>query len=324
MMPRVEMPTSDADLKIGMIGLDTSHAVLFTRLLNDACAPDHVKGAVVTAAFPCGSADMPEKSWNRVEGFSAKVTQFGTKLRTSIEEVVSECDAIMIENVDGRKHLEIARKVLPFGKPVFIDKPLAASLEDGREIVRLARVHGAPLFSASALRYSRPVIEALQHCTGRAREIVAFCPCETEPHHPDLAWYGVHGVEMLYALLGPGCQSVTRVHLRDTDIVVGRWSGERYGILQGRRAGPPHFALKAFFADHVQDAEIAVDYAPLVQQIIAFFRAGVAPVSGAEMLEVLAFMDAADASKKMGGQSISLQPFVGGIDETPLILNSPK
>lgn len=301
---------SSDDLRIGMIGLDTSHTAAFARLLNDPAAPGHVPGAVVTAAFRSGSADMPEKSLGRIAGFATELAErYGVELCDTVDEVLARCDAVMIENVDGRKHLEMARAVFSAGKPVFIDKPLAGSLAEGREIVRLARVHGVPVFSASALRFA-PAITGLPPVRrGTARGAVAFSPCEIEPHHPDLFWYGIHGVEMLYALLGPGCESVVRVHAPDGDVVTGRWRDGRLGVFYGHRRVPPHFGFKALLADGAVGGDFQAEYAPLLREVVSFFRTRHAPVSPEEMIEVLAFMEAADESKRCGGVPVILAAF---------------
>lgn len=296
-----------ADLRIGMIGLDTSHTVAFAQLLNDPAAPEHVPGAVITSAFRSGSADMPEKSLGRIAGFASALSDgYGVELCETIDEVLARSDAIMIENVDGRKHLEIARAVVPAGKPVFVDKPLGGTVAEGREIIRLAEAHGVPLFSASALRFAPSITRLSPDRRGAVRAAAAFSPCETEPHHPDLFWYGIHGVEMLYALLGAGCESVTRVHAPDGDVVTGRWHDGRLGVFHGHRGGPAHFACKAFMPDGVEGADLSIDYRPLIREIVAFFRTGRAPVSPKEMIEVLAFMEAADESKRRGGVPVSL------------------
>jgi predicted dehydrogenase len=322
---------SPAPLKIGIIGLDTSHVVQFTRLLNDHAAPDHVPGAVVVAAFKSGSADMPEKSLARIEGFAAELSEkYGVTLCDTIDDVLAQVDAVMIENVDGRKHLEIARAVFPSGKPVFIDKPLAGSLADGMEIMRLADTYHVPCFSASALRFAVAVkkITLAQKTTLRAA--MTFSPCEFEPHHPDLFWYGIHGVEMLYAILGAGCESVSRVHAPDGDVVTGRWHDGRLGIFFGYRNANSDYGFKVVGSEGVVSEDFKADYVPLVLEIVRFFRTKHAPVSSEETLEVLAFMEAADESRRLGGAAIpmaSMRPTKKNGRETPpspILTGPPK
>ncbi|PTX91061.1 Gfo/Idh/MocA family oxidoreductase [Opitutus sp. ER46] len=302
-MPPLAAP---APLRVGLIGLDTSHVVEFTRLLNDAAHPEHVPGAHVVAAVHSGSPDMPEKSWARIPGFAHTLaTAFGVQLCGAIADLLPLVDAVMIENVDGRKHLEVARAVLPAGKPVFIDKPLAASLADGAEIIRLARDNQVPCFSASTLRYA-PEVTAL--ATPDVRTVLGITPCDYEPHHPDLFWYGVHGVETLYAVLGAGCESVSRTHTADTDVVTGRWSDGRIGLFCGHRGTSAGHGCQVLRPSGWSGGPVVPRYAPLVREIVRFFQSGVSPVGADEMLEVLAFMSAAEESQRRGGAAVAIAP----------------
>ena len=296
-----------ADLRVGMIGLDTSHTVAFAKLLNDPKAPGHIPGAVITGAFRSGSPDIPVHSMNRVEGYATELaTKYGVKLYNSIEELLANCDVVMIENVDGRKHLEIARIVFPTGKPVFIDKPLAGTLAQGLELVQLAEKHRVPFFSASALRFAEEVTKLSPEKRASIRAAMAHSPCEYEPHHPDLFWYGIHGVETLYALLGAGCESVSRVQSPTGDVVTGRWSDGRLGTFYGYRQAKAGYGYKAFFAEGLINEDFNANYAPMLKEIVTFFQTKKPPVSTREMIEVLAFMEAADESKRRNGATVSI------------------
>jgi len=296
-----------ADLRIGIIGLDTSHVVAFTKLLNDPSIPGHIPGARIVAAFKSGSEDMPEKSFNRIEPYAAELSgKYGVKICDSIDEVVSQVDAIMIENVDGRKHLEIARVVFPSGKPVFIDKPYAGTLGQGIEIMRLARTHGVPCFSASSLRFATAVQQLTPEQKKEMRAVMTFSPCEIEPHHPDLFWYGIHGVEMLYEIVGTGCESVSRMHTPKGDMVTGRWADGRLGIFFGYREAKADYGYKVIGEKGVINEDFKADYVQLVREIVTFFQTRRAPVSLEESVEVLAFMEAADESKRRGGAPVSI------------------
>ena len=135
---------------------------------------------------------------------------------------------------------------------------------------------------------------------------MTFSPCEIEPHHPDLFWYGVHGVEMLYALLGGGCESVSRVHTADGDLVAGRWTDGRLGMFYGHRGTTANYGYKAVLAGGVASEDFKADYVPLLREVVTFFQTRRAPVAVSEMIEVLAFMEAADESKRRGGAPVSL------------------
>lgn len=307
-IPMAAASVSAADLRVGMIGLDTSHTVAFAKVLNDPKSPDYVPGAVVTAAYRSGSPDMPEKSMGRVEGYAKDLSEkYNVKLYDSIEELLKNVDVVMIENVDGRKHLEIAKIVFPTGKPVFIDKPLAGTLKDGIEIVRLAKQHNVPFFSASSLRYSGNIVAFAAEKGKSVQSLVAHSPCELEPHHPDLFWYGVHGVETLYAVLGKGCKTVARVSAPNTEVVTGVWEDGRTGTFLGYRQAKAGYGYKAILTEGgAVNEEIKANYVPMLRVIVDFFKTRKPPVSNDEMIEVLAFMEAADESKRQGGKPVAI------------------
>jgi len=300
-------PSHGADLRIGMIGLDTSHVTAFAKLLNDPQAPNHVPGGKVVAAFKGGSPDL-ESSWSRVEGYTKELQQtYGVNIVESIPALCQEVDAVMLESVDGRPHLEQARPVLQARKPLFIDKPVAGSLRDAIEIYRLARRLGVPCFSSSSLRYFPGLIQLKQLDVGEVRGAISTGPAHLEPHHPDLFWYGVHPVEALYAALGPGCESLVRTATPHTDVVTGRWSGGRVGTLVGIRDAAAPYRVTIFGTKAVVDQKPGGDYAPLIWEVIKFFRTGVAPVTPEETVEIFAFMEAADESKRRGGQPVKIE-----------------
>jgi predicted dehydrogenase len=296
-----------AELRIGMIGLDTSHATAFTKLLNDAADPNHVPGGKVVAAFKGGSPDI-ESSWSRVEGYTKELQEkYGVKIVDSIEALCAEVDVVMLESVDGRPHLEQAKPVFKAGKPIFIDKPMAGSLRHAIEICRLAKAHKAPCFSSSSLRYYPGLVELKNTDAGKVRGAISTGPAPYEPHHPDLFWYGIHAAEALYAVLGPGCESVARTTTPDSDVVTGVWKDGKFGTVVGLRNGAAPYRVTLFGAKAVVDQKPGGDYAPLIREVMKFFQTGVAPVSLDETLELFAFMEAADESKRLGGGPVRIQ-----------------
>lgn len=298
---------SAADLRIGIIGLDTSHVVAFTQLLNHPADKNHVPGGQVTVAFKSASADIPS-SIGRVEEYTRRLqTEFGVKLADSIPALCDQVDAVLLESVDGRPHLEQARPVIQAHKPVFIDKPVAGTLRDAIGIYRLAKASQVPVFTASAYRFYESLQELKQADVGRIRGAVSYGPSELEPHHPDFFWYGIHPAEALFTVLGAGCESVARVSTADTDVVSGQWSEGRTGVLYGLRNGAaPHKVIVFGTKTVAEQKPGGDDYAPLVRAIVKFFQTGVAPVRPEETLELYAFMEAADESKRQGGAPVKI------------------
>lgn len=295
------------DLKLGLVGCDTSHATAFTALLNDEKHPKHVAGARVVAAVKTFSADVPSSA-SRVDGYEKELKEkWGVHFVLTVEELCTQVDAVLIESVDGRPHLEQVRPVLAAKKPVFIDKPIAGSLKDAVEIVRLAKAAGVPCFSASAYRYYDSMVELKKADIGNLRGAVSYGPGPKEEHHPDLYWYGIHPSEALFVVLGRGCESVTRTSAEDADVVTGLWSGGRTGVLVALRTkATPHQVT--LFGDKAvaQQKSGGDDYAPLVAEIVKCFQTNVAPVPLEETLELFAFMEAADESKRRGGVPVKI------------------
>ena len=300
----LRLHTQAEDLKLGIIGLDTSHCTAFTEVINDAANKEHVPGAKVTAAFKGGSPDIPS-SIGRVEEYTAVLRdKFGVKICDSIEEVCRQVDAVMIESVDGRPHLAQAKIVIAAGKPLYIDKPLGGTLKDALEIIDLAEKAGVPLFTSSSLRFAKTTLAVRGGSIGKVLSAETTSPAHLEATHPDLYWYGVHGCESLFTVMGTGCESVERRTTADGKIeVVGQWKGGRQGIFrESNTYGGTAVGEKG-------EAPIGAfdGYAPLVVEIVKFFQTKKSPVDIAETKELFAFMEAADESKRQGGKPVMLK-----------------
>ena len=295
-------------LRAGIIGLDTSHVVAFTQLLNAPDAKPELAGVRIVAAYPGGSPDIPS-SRDRVAGYTKQLHEkFGVEIVPSIDALLERVDVVFLESVDGRPHLEQARPVFKAKKPVFIDKPVSGTLADAIAIYNLARESGTPCFSSSSLRYS-PGIVALKR-EGKIGDVIGcdtYGPCSLEEHHPDLFWYGVHGVESLYTIMGTGCESVSRIHTEDTDMAVGVWKGGRVGSFRGLRKGPYKYGGTAFGMKGNAQLGDYGGYEPLVVEIVKFFQTGKPPVAAEETVEIFAFMEAADESKRQGGKPVTIE-----------------
>ena len=297
-------------IRIGLIGLDTSHVIAFTSLLNEDNNPSHVPGAIVTAAYKGGSPDIPS-SINRISGFTETLTEkYGVRLYGNIADMCNEVDAILLTSLDGRTHLEQVKPVLAAGKPVFIDKPLAGSLKDAVKIFQLAKKSGVPCFSSSSLRWHKGVIEVANADAGEIRSAISYGPASSEPHHPSLFWYGIHATESLFTVMGPGCQSVTATENKNTIVVTGKWNNDRIGTLHGIRNGKTAFKVTAFGTKAIVEQKSGGNYAPMLREIVKFFQTGKPPVSADITLEIYAFMEAADESIRRGGAPISLPEYL--------------
>lgn len=290
-------------LTIGMIGLDTSHAVAFTKLLNNETELDHVGGGTVTYAYPGGSPGF-ELSMSRLDGFTKQLeTDYGVKMVDSLKEVAELSDAILLESVDGRQHLEQFREIVSYKKPVFIDKPFALTTADADEMIVLANTYGTPLMSSSALRFSAGVHSVLaDKSKGKVIGADCFGPMETLTEPPGLFWYGIHAVEMLFTILGEGSEDVSVVKTEDYDLVTAKWKDGRFGTVRGNRKGNAEFGALIHFEKGTEYVAVKHDdkpfYASLLEEVMVFFKEGKTRVPLSETREVIRFIEAANESRE--------------------------
>ncbi|WP_247237336.1 Gfo/Idh/MocA family protein [Telluribacter sp. SYSU D00476] len=289
--------------RVGIIGLDTSHSMAFTKLLNAPEAGPELAGYKVVAAYPQGSRDI-ESSVKRIPGYTEDIKKLGVEIVGSIKELLDKVDVVLLETNDGRLHLEQALPVLKAGKRMFIDKPVAASLSDAVAIYEASKKHKVPVFSASSLRY----IKGLENVNkGEVVGADTFSPAVLEKTHPDLFWYGIHGVETLYTVMGTGCKEVKRIHTPDTDIVVGIWKDGRVGTFRGTRTGKHDYGGTVYTTKGNVTLGPYNGYQPLLLDIVKYFETGAVPVTPEETIEIFAFMEAADESKRQNGATVSLE-----------------
>jgi len=297
-------------LKLGLIGLDTSHVEALASAFNDPASPHAIPGARIEVAFPGGSPDFP-LSIDRMPGYTEKLrNQYGVKMLASPCAVAEAVDAVVLTSVDGRVHLQQFAEIASLRRPTFLDKPFAITVADARAIAALSRRHDTPLFSSSNLRFADGLRAALEDNSGGAIFGADFCgPMALQPTQPGLFWYGIHTVEMVYAALGAGCESVRVTSSPDHDVVIGRWRDGRIGVARGNRAGNGIFAgtIHRKTAHQWVDGSLGIPpHHRLAQAIYGFFRGAPAPVGLDETVEIIRFIEAANESRANGGREVSL------------------
>ncbi len=291
------------DLRAGIIGTDTSHVPAFTATFQS-----HPEWRIkVVAAFKGGSPDLPTSA-NRLEGFARTIREkHGVEIVDTIAALLAKVDVVLLESVDGRPHLAQVAPVLKAGKRVFIDKPLAASLDDVHKIVQLSRQTGTPFFSTSSARFHNdiPRLRA-DPGVGKVTRVQSTYTLNKLEHHPDLYYYGIHGVEALYAVMGTGCVSVSRKIEGDADITTGKWKDGRVGVFHGLlKAGEKAPLIRIWGERGTIESAGPEGYDGLVRAIAEFFQTGRPPFDPAETIEVFEFMTAAQLSKERGGAEVS-------------------
>lgn len=291
-------------IRIGIVDFDTSHVVEFTKRFNHISISEDqwIDGAKVVVGCPGTSAILAKE---RVDEYARIMSQdFGVKLVARPEEMLGQIEAVMIESVDGSAHLERARPFLEAGIPTFIDKPFACSISDANELARLAEKHKAPLFSSSSLRYALEVtaLKEKESETGKVVGAEAYSPASTHPRNPGLFHYGIHAVETLYAVMGPGCEKLWCMSTEGTDVVTGIWKDSRIGVVRGTRQGAGGLGFIAFCERSIQYHSIDARfiYWELLKRVVEMFQTGTPPLEISETLEIVAFIEAAMKASKSG------------------------
>ncbi len=295
-------------IKVGLVGLDTSHCTAFTRLLHDAEAEFHVPGARIIAAVPGGS-DRFSLSRDRVKGFTAELEQeYQVTLYDDIGALAQDVDALMLESVDGRQHPG-QFKQMAIGKPVFIDKPFAVSAKAAREMIELSQDTHTPIMSCSSLRYAAGIAD-LMRPDEKIVSCEAFGPAPILEDYPGLFWYGIHSAEILYTFMGRGCQKVRCIAYEDVDVVIGEWADGRLGMIKGTRFEKNAYGCVVHTGTGATCGIARSSppyYAALLEKVVEFFRTGVSPVDVQETLEIVSFLEAADRSWELGGGVVQLE-----------------
>ena len=295
------------ELKIGMVGLDTSHCEAFAKILHDESYEYHLPGARIVGVYPGGSAQFT-KSRERVQGFTDTLQKgYGATRYDDLATLAAAVDAIFLESVDGRQHAEQFAQ-LAVGKPIFIDKPLTTSTADARALIAKAQATGTPVMSCSSLRYASGIAD-LVGAEEKVLTAEAFGPAVLLDDFPGLFWYGIHSAEVLNLLMGTGCQQVQCVERAEQDMVIGDWGDGRVGILRGTRAGAGQFGC-VVHTDKTVKASIAQATPPyyylMLQAVLPFFHSGHSPIALADTYEIVAFLEAAEQSRAHGGTPVAL------------------
>ena len=298
-------------IRLGVVDCDGIHAVAFTQRLNhvDDVGSDHwVNGARVVVACPGISVAEPEN----VERNSKQLRAYGVPLVDQPSDLIGLVDAVLITSHDGTVHLERSLPFLEASLPLFIDKPFTCSVGQARQLLETAERRKVLLWSASSLRFA-PEVQDLQ---ARSEEIgslagaATYGPAHRHSRNPGLFHYGVHAVELLFQLLGTGCSTVRMVSSEDTDVAIGQWSDGRTGTVRGTRSGAHAFGLTAFGEEKTVGTRIAGTdrylYRELLKRVVAAFQTGRAPLSPAELLEPVAFQEAALQSAQQDGAAVPL------------------
>lgn len=294
-----------SELKIGLIGLDTSHVEGFSKFLHEKDHPFYIPDGKIVVAYPGGSSDF-ELSYSRVDKYTKLLREvYDVKIEDSLQKVADASDAIMITSVDGRVHLEQFMAIVKYKKPIFIDKPFTLDTTSAQKIQEEAKKYGTPVMSCSPLRYDESLVNALED---DSQDVIigadCYGPMELQATQPGLFWYGIHSVEMLYKILGKGCQKVTSYTNENHDFVVGEWEDGRIGTVRGNREGNRSFGSTIHRQKGTQFTNSTLSdvsfHARQNKHIIDFMKTGNADFDSEETLEIIRFIESANESRQSG------------------------
>lgn len=262
--------------------------------------PDSVRipGARVTHIWTDDPADAPKVA---AAGLIDNVV-------TRPEDVIGQVDAVVIATDDGTDHVRRARPFVEAGLPVFVDKPMAVSLDELRQFVQWHRA-GRILLSTSGMRYA-PEMRADFSALGDLRWITSFT-CKTWER------YGIHALEAVEPLVGPGFLTVTTQGGENGDVVhLTHRSGVRVTL------GALHDAYGSFGAVHLYGTkgELALKltdtYHAFRGQLVAWIdmlRTGRRPLPFEETVELMAVIIAGIRSREQGGRTIAIADILAEI-----------
>ncbi|MEM8781946.1 MAG: Gfo/Idh/MocA family oxidoreductase [Planctomycetota bacterium] len=291
-------------LRLGIVGLDSSHVPEFTRRIH-ALRDAGDTSCTVTQLWTDGDHHMPPEE---VAKWREDILGMGVREAGTLNALLDDVDGVLVLAVNGAQHEALAAEALKRGLPTYIDKPLANDLESARRILAAARSGNARCYSASSLRFATELDRVPRYTLGDLVAIDAVGPGELNDAMPRLLFYGVHTVEMVDALWGPGVTHVRADQGDDRDTMQLRYADGRYAHLRLERKGGYDFAATLHGTQGVH--HFKVDFAPvygrLVQGMVRFFEGGDAPADLRDIVENLAVIESAHRSLERGGAWIDV------------------
>ncbi len=286
-------------IKAAIIGLDTSHSIQFTqRAQAPDCEPEKkVDGIEIIS---CMRFETPFQDKKGLDERTRQLEEWGVKVYEDFESTVEGADALLLEINDPTLHLEYFKKAVELGKPIFLDKPLAENIENGREIVKIAHENNARVFSASSLRFVKEVEKAAEKIKDMQCASV-FGPLGMALAGESVTWYGVHTFEMLQRLMGNGAEKISVVKDEKGIVAVVGYSDGRRGVVELAEGAYVYGgSVRSNEDKEVFIADMEFAYKGLLDRIVAFFNGADAPVELYETLEIMNMLDTTVKAMKTG------------------------
>ncbi|MRG60251.1 gfo/Idh/MocA family oxidoreductase [Agromyces sp. CFH 90414] len=289
--------TDAAPVRFGLIGVDSSHSVQFTTMLGDG-RTGRVAGGTVVAAWKAPTVEDFPPSRDRNDWLAAELEALGMPLLDSPGAVAEASDALLIVASDVRTHPAHLRRLTRFGKPVFVDTRFAPTRREAVEMLEQATGDGCLVLAGSPKRFT-PEFRAALGAAGGVERIDLDGPLPEQPHHPFLAWYGVHLVDLAVAAFGPGCETVEATG----DRVTATWNDGRVATLRGDAEWTPitRGVIGTAAGEEAFEIEASAEMlAGLLESLISSCRTDTSNVPAAEILATVAIVEAAARSRELG------------------------
>lgn len=279
--------------KITLIGTDSTHCNAFAKLLKEDNSPWEISYAIRD-----NRSQLPISVSRREQIEKQMVRELGIEILDELNsELVSKTDAFIIAAVDASVHLSQFQSLTAFGKPVFIDKPLAYSLSEAKEIQRIAKISNTAFFSSSGLRFSESVVRCSKEIDGEASwKARLMGPITFEKGIPGMYWYGIHLIEALLTIF-PDDFKVERIEIdkKANELLIKLISEHCECMIHGDLSGSSSFSgqiynqEKSLYFDTDQDSKVLYQY--LLERILCFFETCELPFSFQETEAVLSLTE---------------------------------
>lgn len=297
--------SSSDTIRLGVIGVDSSHLPAFATRIDDLRKAGKSR-CQITHMWTDGRHDMPASD---VAGWQEQARELGVEASENLDAMLDAVDGVLVLAVNGNRHLELARPALERGLPTYVDKPLTCSLDEAKELLALSRAGNARCYSASSLRFVSELESIDRDVLGKLVAVDAFGPGELNDSMAGLFFYGVHAIELVDAILGPGVARVSAVTGEDRDLVRLEYNDGRFASIRLERKGG--YAFGATVHGEKDARSFVVDFEPVYARLVAgmtrFFEGGPAPVELRDIVENVAVMEAGNRSQAADGQWVDVE-----------------
>jgi Oxidoreductase family, NAD-binding Rossmann fold len=287
-------------VRLGLLGLDSSHADLIVSAITRGSLGPHTRlAALCSPRSPWAAPVDPARAETlRVAAGAQGARVFEGTPQHLVRELTGRVDAVVIADRDGRAHAEHAEPFLRAGVPVLVDKPFVLDMREAERLVEIADTRGVVLASYSPLRWHPRVREAANQCAQAPRGVIvtASGPCVAQSPYGGMPFYAVHAVEMALAVARGGVQEIHRVDGDGTVVVTVRTERDTaiVELAEPIKGEQTPFRIAVTVGDGHVEATVDLDANYLIPGMRIFRDAvssGIAPVEGRSLVDVVRVLE---------------------------------